>query len=484
MYSMPVLLLLRAGLVAAVDTGDRDRGAGGVTDGYDPGDRWYGDGAGCCVSSWARLARSAFFEFSAMRKAVMNSSSSRSTLSTEERRSITMGPVTALMDDTNKLNSVRPVSSVARFDHTLYLRFAAGCHSCRVSKHRFPSGSSKFLMLDIFLSDVWILPVCISHPTESHGMTNTVLCPICDRSPPINVSPYFWIRACEMLVVLFLIVASVASLIFFILHPYLSVLFWLLYVVTYFNQPERTGRWSLDWLRGLSMWKKLSSCEMAHPKMLDEHPPTKRLLFLVAPNSTMIPMFWSFGLHGSESLRELDVVFTVPRVLLYIPLLRDLLLMSGAVANDFDTVKRLLSKGRAVCTCTSGAQAYLLQDVDATDTSTVMAIPDELAAFCVDQGVHVAPVLFLGETNRYRVAKPPRLDALQKLMYREIGYTFPLTFMLHPEVPITTVVGSPISPRPYKETSDYRGFVVAVHGAWRGIGNVDDHTIIIKSWQH
>ena len=285
-----------------------------------------------------------------------------------------------------------------------------------------------------------------------------------------------------MLVALFIVVTGSGFLVLFILHPYISILFWLLYAVTYFNRPEKTGRWSQDWLRGLSFWKRLSSCEMAHPKMLAEHPQARKLLFLVAPNTTLIPMFWSFGLHGHQELKELDVVFTVPRVLLYIPILRDVLMMAGAVEDDLDTVKRLLSKGRAVCMCTGGLGGYLLEE-QLPDESVVMAMPDELAEYCVEYAVYVSVVIFMGENGRYRAKRHPRLLQLQQVMYREVGYPFMLTFMLHPEVPVTTVLASPVSPRPYKERRDFKGFASAVHGAWRGIANVDDHSLIIKSWR-
>ena len=280
-----------------------------------------------------------------------------------------------------------------------------------------------------------------------------------------------------MLVALFCAVVGCVVLIIFLLHPYISVGFWLLYIVTYFNAPERTGRWSQDWVRSWSVWRRVSSCVMQNQKLLEEPPANQKLLFLVAPNVTLIPMFWNFGLHGQALLRDLDVVFTVPRVLLMIPLLRDILLMAGAVEDDFDTVKRLLQKGRSVCMCPSGLQGYLFQQTP--EHSIVRGISAELAQQCIESEVHVVPVVFSGETARYEVIRDDKLLAWQARCYRQCGYPFPLCFRLNPRVKVTTMISAPISPRPYG--SNYHDFVTAIHTNWSGLGTTPEHLMTIQA---
>ena len=152
-----------------------------------------------------------------------------------------------------------------------------------------------------------------------------------------------------MLVAAFCVVAGSTALLIFTWAPYLSIAFWLFYAVTYFSAPERSGRWALDWVRAWHGWRRAHSCVVQNQKLLEEHQPGHKLLFLAAPNVTMIPMFWTFGLHGQEVFRQLDVAFTVPRVLLMIPLLRDLLLMAGAVEDDGRGSDRQQRPAERVC---------------------------------------------------------------------------------------------------------------------------------------
>jgi hypothetical protein len=284
-----------------------------------------------------------------------------------------------------------------------------------------------------------------------------------------------------MLVALFCLAAGLVSMIIFWLHPYLSVAFWLVYVVTYFNAPEKTGRWSLDWLRGWGGWQKVSMCVMQNQKLLEEHHPQRKLLFVAAPNTTLIPMFWSFGLHGQPVMRELDVVFAVPRVLLLIPLLRDILLMAGAVEDDFQTVQRLLSKGRAVCLCPSGLAGYL--DDQTPDHTVVSNLSQELAQQCLQSDIHVVPVVFAGETDRYRAYQSVQLRAFQQLCYEQFKYPFPLCFELNREAEVTTMVSAPISPRPFKDKDGWRPFAREVADRWKALGSTPQHQLTVNAAQ-
>ena len=283
-----------------------------------------------------------------------------------------------------------------------------------------------------------------------------------------------------MLVATFCLVAGSSALLIFTWAPYLSLAFWLFYVVSYFSAPEKTGRWALDWLRSWKGWQQVHSCVLQNGKLLDEHQPGKKLLFLAAPNVTLIPMFWTFGLHGREIFRKLDVAFAVPRVLLMIPLLRDILLLAGAVEDDFDTIRRLLGKGRAVCMCPSGLLGYLLQQQESQSTTKGLSL--EMAQECVQSDVIVVPVVFSGETSRYQ--KPSSTSSLvasvQTYCAKRWQYPFPVLFTLHREFEVTAMVSTPISPRAYATNTDYKGFAKAVHDTWCNLGNTPNHLFRVE----
>lgn len=266
--------------------------------------------------------------------------------------------------------------------------------------------------------------------------------------------------------------------------PKLSFLFWMLYAATYFSRPDRTGYWRLNWVRSLAVWDWLGggACRMQNARLLEEVQSTDRLLFVVAPNTTMIPLFWVFGLHGQSVLQGLDVVYAVPRFLLLIPGLREILMISGAVADDETTIKTRLLKGDSVVMCPSGARAPLYTQV--TSESRVEEFSDDWAGFCINNGVKVAPVVFMGETARYQITRSSTLYQLQRTMHREIGYAMPVVFRYDPRYPVFTTISVPIDARNYSaagasephQTTELRK---AIESGWRGIANTGQHTLTI-----
>jgi hypothetical protein len=286
-----------------------------------------------------------------------------------------------------------------------------------------------------------------------------------------------------MLVFAFVSMASLLMLVLLVYHPYLSIGFWLLYVVSYFSAPEKTGRWSLDWLRGWRGWQRCSTCVMQNENFLRASGGATRrgaFLFIAAPNTTLIPMFWSFGFHGQPVLRELDVVFAVPRVLLLIPLLRDILLMAGAVEDNFDTIKRLLLSGRAVCMSPAGLKGYL--DPQGPEHSTVDGIGHDLAQQCLASDISVVPVVFSGETDRYRIQRHSYLAPIQRYCFRRFGYPFPLWIRFNRDAVVTTLISVPIEPRAHREAdNDWLRYSAAISNSWKDLGSGPGHALMINT---
>ena len=63
-----------------------------------------------------------------------------------------------------------------------------------------------------------------------------------------------------------------------------------------------------------------------------EAPRNKKYIFVVMPNACNMPLFWGFGLHGGRFAPQIRLRYLLPRVLFYVPLLRDALMWTGAVA--------------------------------------------------------------------------------------------------------------------------------------------------------
>lgn len=287
-----------------------------------------------------------------------------------------------------------------------------------------------------------------------------------------------------MLVCVVALLVLLVSLISALLHPYLAALFWMLYAMTYFSRPEATGHWRQDWFRSLALWRSVggAACHMQNERLLEEVTAKDRLLFVAGPNTTMIPLFWTFGLHGPSVLQGLDVVFAVPRVLLWIPGLREVLMMAGAIEDRRSTIERRLQKGDSVVMCTSGARAVFYDQLPGE--SRVEAFDSDWARFCIDNNVSVVPVVFVGETGRYELHQPHptgALAALRHITYKEFGYPAPITFSFNPRCPLVTVVSAPIAAHVYREADNVNGLVQAVHSGWRGIGNTGSHVLVVMT---
>ena len=219
----------------------------------------------------------------------------------------------------------------------------------------------------------------------------------------------------------------------------------------------------------------------------------RRVLFYAIPSYTGFAQYLSFGWHGNTMFDRFDVLYTIPKVLFWIPVLREFLLASGAVENSMPVLERLLKKeGRAVCHCHGGMQVAGTQKM--RDVSTLKEIDDAFIHFLIEEDVVVVPVVFTGELKRY----PPLfgqindlefepwtttlfkhyLFKLQHLSLEKFGYPFPLIHGWNRNYNIQTSISAPIDMKSYN-VHQLKEAKLSIHTAWRELGNGGDETVEI-----
>jgi len=159
-----------------------------------------------------------------------------------------------------------------------------------------------------------------------------------------------------------------------------------------------------------------------------------RRLFLFIPCSTPAALIWSVGLHGGEIDFKHTLHYMVPAPYLWIPIMREVLLWTGAVTFSAFNPKfsrqavmlDLFNHGRSVCYCPSNFANSIVNDLE---TAIETRYPsDELLDFAIAEKIQIVPVVVQGEHERYRIVQNWWLKKIQTYMYEKINYTFPLVY--------------------------------------------------------
>lgn len=257
----------------------------------------------------------------------------------------------------------------------------------------------------------------------------------------------------------------------------------------------RNGRGSMDYLRRKAGFFSENKIEWQNEKLLEPHI-GRRVIFLAVPNFTGFPLFWSFGWHGNKTLAKMDILYTLPAILLWIPFLRELLLASGAVEDDDANVLRLMKKeGRAVC-YSPGKMRDILRN-QSYDRIKIKSPRKDFISSLISKKVVIVPVVFLNELKRY----PPLLKLhdeemyfgknmwygyllvavkmLQKKSLDILGYPFPLLFGWNRKEKIMTTIGAPIDTKQY--TVEQVDVVCrTIETGWTSLGNIFDDALLIE----
>lgn len=225
----------------------------------------------------------------------------------------------------------------------------------------------------------------------------------------------------------------------YLINIYTLIFILLIYALWYFDGREYTGERRWDAFRTLRLWKWLSPMDYTfanHKDLCLTNAAVKRLYILI-PGDTYIPLVWGIGLHGGElSPFAHRLHYVVPPIFMWIPLLRDVLLWSGAVTyskkRPLDSViLELLQANRSVCYCPSDFSNVVQEVVDVETGRSIVQTPcpsDEMFSFARQEKLQLVPVVTHGERRRYAILE--KLARIQEFFFQRIAYPFPLIFGL------------------------------------------------------
>ena len=236
---------------------------------------------------------------------------------------------------------------------------------------------------------------------------------------------------------------------FRLLSFYLFGFILLIYGLWYFDGKEYTGERRWEAFRNLRLWKWISPVDYTFANhtelsLVNSNVKVKRLYVLI-PGDTYISLIWGIGLHGGQLLPfSSRLHYVVPPIFMWIPLLRDVLMWTGAVTyhskkRPLDTlILELLQANRSVCYCPSDfsnvvEEAKETADIEGggEDTRYVVTTPcpsEEMFSFARQEKLQLVPVVTHGERRRYAILE--KLGRVQEFFYQRIGYPFPLCFAL------------------------------------------------------
>lgn len=249
----------------------------------------------------------------------------------------------------------------------------------------------------------------------------------------------------------------------------------------------------MDYLRRKASFFSENAIEWQNENLL-EPLIGRRVMFIAVPNVTGFPLFWSFGWHGNKTLAQMDVLYAVPRVLLWVPFLRELLIASGAVEDDEENLLWLMKKeGRAIC-YSPGKMRDVLEN-QSSDRMSVAPLDEDFVSSLMSKQVVIVPVIFLNELKRYPPLVGQRDEAflkrnkwyvyllaavtlLRRKSFQIMGYPFPLINGWNRKEKIITMVGAPIDTTMY-QIEEVKKVCETIEVGWTSLGNSFDEALLI-----
>lgn len=228
---------------------------------------------------------------------------------------------------------------------------------------------------------------------------------------------------------------------------YTSLIFALVYLLWYFDGKEYTGERRWDAFRRWRLWKLISPVRYHisnHPHLNDKR---MRRLFVVWPGDTIFSLVWSIGLHGGHLDAFADHLhYIVPPFLMAIPILRDILMWSGAVTWRVESptescILSLIQSGKSVCIAPSGFGNVLMssfeseriaeseRDIESSGgVCSTKKMSDELLSFCLHEKIELINIVIRNERTRYWFPDYAPLRAVQRVLF-QTKQAFPFPFV-------------------------------------------------------
>jgi hypothetical protein len=195
------------------------------------------------------------------------------------------------------------------------------------------------------------------------------------------------------------------------LNVYITAFLAFLYVPSYMDGKEHTGERQWRALREWRGWRRFSPVvsHFANQRDLNAVDHRSMRLYIMVRGKTLNGSLWGIGLHGGTLSPFAERLhYVVPPLLLAVPLLRDVLLWTGAVTWHpkrlplTDLILQLVRSNRSVCYHCS--------------------VDMELFRFALEEKMQIVPVVLQNEQQYYYVADWPRLHGWTQ---KYLGYPWP-----------------------------------------------------------
>ncbi len=203
------------------------------------------------------------------------------------------------------------------------------------------------------------------------------------------------------------------------------------------DDSEYTGDARFNGLRRLRVWRLLSPVEHLHSDT-DNNARKKSRIYVVMPSAGDVyaSLVWGVGLHGgalSAGMAD-SLVYVVPPIFLWVPLLREVLLWSGAITfsarRSLTTVLQdVLASGRSVAlySCMTSEVPPPPPPAAGARTLYVTQLSTAMFDFVRQKKFLLAHVYVSGATERYWVHHVlPYGNLLTRFIWTHTRYPFPV----------------------------------------------------------
>ena len=226
-------------------------------------------------------------------------------------------------------------------------------------------------------------------------------------------------------------------------------LFWTICIVfvyvtfTFARGAHETGHDAFERLRSIYSFSSILKVRQVDPLAFNED---SRYIFIVIPNASNASLVYGFGLHGNPEWIKLRLCYLMPNVLFYIPILREALLLSGAVSannNADERVIDMIRRGRNVAYAPNGMEDALF--VHEHDKISAKKPSMSLFEKAVARDYEIVPCMCSGENDqKYMFLTSKLIRDIQGWFLKHIGYPFPLVYIPRGRDPIDMNIGVPI----------------------------------------
>lgn len=234
----------------------------------------------------------------------------------------------------------------------------------------------------------------------------------------------------------------------------ISISLIMFYLLWYLDGKEYTGERRWEAFRSLRIWHWFSPIDAAFSDKHDIQNVSGKRVFIFTHCYTPSPIIWSVGLHGDSKRFSTVTHYIVPPVFMWIPIVRDVLLWTGAITysnynerhNKQTVIADILLEHRSVAYAPSNlADKILGFDLEASIESRFPQ--DDTLKMLIDRKLQVVPVVVQGEFDRYKIIQHEYVKYVQRFLYKYLDCVFILywyRWYAHSKPPLVTVQFGPV----------------------------------------